>query len=179
MSKRRGGRKRGPARVVRRPVRPVMPAAPVVEESDGWVPPTRLVMMGPVHAAGRVRRQLEDQVVLLVNQARRRAGIAELRPDERLRASARGHCERMATLDFFAHEDPDGSGPAQRMRAAGYSAPGAENIASGQREAVSVMRAWMNSPGHRANIVNPRFVTIGVGVDVRAGGPWWTQHFGY
>ena len=63
------------------------------------------------------------------------------------------------------------------MRVAGYPNPGGENIAQGQRRAQAVHDAWMNSEGHRANILNCSFTAIGVGL--HAGSWTWTQNFGY
>ena len=62
---------------------------------------------------------------------------------------------------------------------AGLSGLAAENIARGQGDATSVMKAWMNSPGHRANILNCEYRTLGVGMYDAVGGPWWTQDFGF
>ena len=85
----------------------------------------------------------------------------------------------MAARGFFDHTDPDGDTPWDRAAAAGISDLGGENIARGQADAQAVMEAWMNSPGHRANILNCDYRTLGVGVHVGAGGPWWTQDFGF
>jgi uncharacterized protein YkwD len=85
----------------------------------------------------------------------------------------------MAARGFFDHTDPDGKSPWDRASAAGISNLGGENIARGQADAQAVMTAWMNSPGHKANILNCDFKTLGVGVHFGAGGPWWTQDFGY
>jgi uncharacterized protein YkwD len=125
------------------------------------------------------RKRLEDQVAGLVNNARARAGVPRLTTDERLRQSARGHCADMAARHYFAHESPEGGTPFDRMLSAGYPHGAAENIARGQRMPHEVMHVWMNSWGHRRNILHPDFVTIGVGVHLGEGGPWWTQHFGY
>ncbi len=125
------------------------------------------------------RARVEDSVVTHVNEARRKAKLSALRGDERLRRSARAHSADMAARDYFDHENPDGTTPAARMLAAGYQRPALENIARGQRRAEAVMYDWMNSPGHRRNILNPDVRTIGVGVHLGDGGPWWTQHFGY
>ncbi len=122
---------------------------------------------------------IEDQVVVLVNEARRRHGCPRLRGDERLRAAARSHSADMRARGYLAHQAPDGGTPSDRMRTAGYSWPAAENIACGQQRPHEVMHAWMNSPGHRANILNPRARAVGVGLDPGPGGPWWTQNFGY
>lgn len=121
----------------------------------------------------------ENAVARLANVVRAEAGVPALRTDERLRAAARGHSADMAKRDFCEHVNPDGAAPADRMRAAGYPHPAGENVARGQESPHSVMRAWMNSPGHRANLVNPDFVFIGVGVYFGPGGPCWTQNFGY
>ena len=115
----------------------------------------------------------------LVNAARGKSGLPPLHNDDRLRRAARGHSADMARRGFTAHDDPDGVTPAERMRVEGYPDPGAENIARGQSHPHAVMQAWMNSPGHRANILKAEFATIGIGVHLGTGGPWWTQNFGY
>ncbi|WP_342450770.1 CAP domain-containing protein, partial [Streptomyces violaceorubidus] len=60
------------------------------------------------------------------------------------------------------------------MRQHGCTQPGGENVAMGQQQAAAVMAAWMDSPGHRANILCPDFATIGVGVHIGVRGHWWT-----
>jgi uncharacterized protein YkwD len=115
----------------------------------------------------------------MVNEVRRKAGLARLTADGRLRAAANAHSRDMARRRFCAHVNPDGVTPEERMRAAGYPRPGGENVAQGQPNPHAVMTAWMKSPGHRANILNPDFATIGVGVEFGTGGPYWTQNFGY
>ncbi len=85
----------------------------------------------------------------------------------------------MIDRNFFAHNTPDGQTPFDRMKAAGisYSSAG-ENIAAGQYSPQNVMDSWMNSPGHRKNILNPDFEYIGVGL-ARGGsyGIYWAQEF--
>ncbi len=86
----------------------------------------------------------------------------------------------MVARDFYAHTAPDGSRPWDRAAAAGSRCRTVgENIACGQRSAAEVVRGWMNSPGHRANILRPEFTRIGVGLagGGRAG-TYWTQLFG-
>jgi uncharacterized protein YkwD len=117
-----------------------------------------------------------DQVVALVNAERADAGCPALVVDARLVAAAQGHSTDMAVNDYFSHTSQDGRTFADRIRAAGYPSPAAENIAAGQRSAAEVMRAWMNSSGHRANILNCDLKAIGVGLDTR--GWYWTQNFG-
>ena len=119
------------------------------------------------------------QVLALVNQERARAGCPAVTPDARLAAAARAHSADMAQRRYFDHTAPDGTDPGQRITAAGYawSAYG-ENIAAGYPDAVSVMRGWMNSPGHRENILNCRFSNLGVGLyRTPDRGGYWTQDF--
>lgn len=116
------------------------------------------------------------EVVALVNAERAKAGCRALVVDPRLVAAAQGHSTDMATNNYFSHTSRDGRSFADRIRAAGYPRPAAENIAKGQRSAERVMRAWMNSSGHRANILNCSYTAIGVGLDTR--GWYWTQNFG-
>ncbi|TXS54289.1 sigma-70 family RNA polymerase sigma factor [Streptomyces sp. uw30] len=119
------------------------------------------------------------QVVALVNKERANAGCGPLAEDSLLNKAAQGHSEDMAARDFFDHTNPDGADPGQRITAAGYSwSTYGENIAMGQQTPAAVMESWMNSPGHRANILNCSFKDIGVGIHDGAGGPWWTQAFG-
>ncbi|MFI1980350.1 CAP domain-containing protein [Streptomyces wedmorensis] len=205
MAKKRGRRTRGTGKPAtprpRRPpvtdkpaaARPQLPSLLDEEEgpAGGWSPaaPARRAVSpapSPTSAFGtegstaeRRRRRTEDDVTVLVNERRRVAGLPPLRIDERLRQSSRAHSEDMAARDFFSHEDPAGVSPADRMSAAGYPAPAAENIARGQPGPAAAMRAWMNSPGHRRNILRVGVTTIGVGVHFGPGGPWWTQNFGY
>ncbi|MBP2338563.1 uncharacterized protein YkwD [Saccharothrix coeruleofusca] len=115
-------------------------------------------------------------VVQLVNEAREAAGCRPLKVDDRITAAAKAHSTDMATRGYFSHTTPEGVDFATRMRAAGYSRPGGENIAKGQRNAEDVMKSWMNSDGHRRNILDCSFVAIGVGLDTR--GWYWTQNFG-
>lgn len=117
------------------------------------------------------------QVVNLVNAARAQAGCGALTADDRLAAAAQGHSDDMAAQGYFSHTSLDGRSFVDRVRAAGYPNPGGENIAQGQRSAQAVHDAWMNSQGHRENILNCEFTTIGVGLHA---GTWtWTQNFGY
>ncbi|MFJ5206198.1 sigma-70 family RNA polymerase sigma factor [Streptomyces nigra] len=119
------------------------------------------------------------QVVALVNKERAAAGCGPLAEDSLLDKSAQAHSADMAARDFFDHTNPDGADPGQRITVAGYRwSTYGENIAMGQQTPEAVMESWMNSPGHRANILNCSFKDIGVGVHEGPGGPWWTQNFG-
>ncbi|MBD0744440.1 CAP domain-containing protein [Streptomyces sp. CBMA152] len=118
-------------------------------------------------------------VVSLVNQQRAQAGCSPLKADGSLAALATAFSDDMAARGFFDHTDPDGKSPWDRAAKAGIGNLGGENIARGQADAKAVMEAWMNSPGHRANILNCDYKTLGVGVHFGEGGPWWTQDFGF
>jgi uncharacterized protein YkwD len=122
----------------------------------------------------------ESQVVTLVNQERAKAGCGALTVDSRLTAAARGHSQDMAVRNYFDHNTPEGVTPWTRITNAGYHfSAAAENIAEGQITPTSVMDAWMNSPGHRANILNCSLKNIGVGLAYNARHtPYWTQDFG-
>lgn len=117
-----------------------------------------------------------QQVFALVNQARAQAGCNPLTDDPRLNQAAQQHSDDMANRDYFSHTTPDGVTFDQREVAAGYPSPGGENIAAGYTSAQAVMNGWMNSSGHRANILNCGFVAIGIGLDTN--GWYWTQDFG-
>ncbi|WP_030188584.1 CAP domain-containing protein [Streptomyces violaceorubidus] len=121
----------------------------------------------------------EAQVLKLVNDERAKVGCTPVAANSALRELAEDFSEAMATQGFFDHTDPGGATPWDRAAAAGISGLGGENIARGQADAQAVMDAWMNSPDHRANILNCDFKTLGVGVHFGSGGPWWTQDFGY
>ncbi|MDT9699767.1 CAP domain-containing protein [Streptomyces sp. P17] len=118
-------------------------------------------------------------VLNLVNEERTKAGCSPVAANSALSELASAFSEDMAKRDFFDHTNPDGESPWDRAAKAGITNLGAENIARGQADAAAVMGAWMNSPGHRANILNCDFKTLGVGVQIAPGGPWWTQNFGY
>ncbi|MGK5627069.1 CAP domain-containing protein [Streptomyces sp. URMC 123] len=130
-------------------------------------------------AAVRAPSAAESAVLSLVNRERARAGCTPLRYDAELARLAEEFSEDMAERDFFAHTDPDGRTPWDRADEAGIDHLGGENIARGQTDPQAVMDAWMSSPGHRANILNCDFTTLGVGAHFGPGGPWWTQNFGF
>ncbi|MFG2132003.1 CAP domain-containing protein [Streptomyces sp. NPDC048751] len=121
----------------------------------------------------------EAEVLKLVNEERAKVGCSAVAANSSLTELAEAFSEDMAARGFFDHTDPDGASPWDRAAKAGITNLGGENIARGQADAAAVMEAWMNSPGHRANILNCDFKTLGVGVHYGSGGPWWTQDFGY
>ena len=121
----------------------------------------------------------EAEVLKLVNVERSKVGCSPVAANSALSDLASAFSEDMAARGFFDHTDPSGASPWDRAAKAGITSLGGENIARGQADAAAVMDAWMNSPGHRANILNCDFKTLGVGVHMGSGGPWWTQDFGY
>ncbi|MQA98015.1 MAG: CAP domain-containing protein [Streptosporangiales bacterium] len=131
--------------------------------------------------AARVLRGAEEAAIRLTNVRRTAAGCDPLRVDVRLVRAAQAHSADMASNDHFAHDSQDGRSPWDRIKAAGYPDPGAENIAKGYPTAAAVVAGWMNSPGHRKNILNCELEAIGIGVagSSGSGGPWWTQDFGW
>ncbi|MFV5995376.1 CAP domain-containing protein [Streptomyces sp. NPDC056231] len=118
-------------------------------------------------------------VLALVNQERAKVGCTPVRASAPLASLAQNFSDDMAARGFFDHTDPDGRTPWDRASKAGVTGLGGENIARGQADAQAVMDTWMNSKGHRANILNCDYKTLGVGVHYGSGGPWWTQDFGF
>jgi uncharacterized protein YkwD len=117
-------------------------------------------------------------VLALVNQARSEAGCGPVSADAGLAGVARGHSTAMRDQGFFDHTDLAGLSPFDRADRAGVTNARAENIARGQDDAAAVMDAWLTSPGHRRNILDCSYRTMGLGVATGSGGPWWTQMFG-
>ena len=118
----------------------------------------------------------ESEVIRLVNEIRRENGLKPLTANWELSRVARYKSEDMANNRYFSHTSPTYGTPFQMIRSFGltYRSAG-ENIAYGQRTPAAVVDAWMNSSGHRANILNPSFTQIGVGYC--ASGNYWTQMF--
>ncbi|WP_354644064.1 CAP domain-containing protein [Kitasatospora camelliae] len=133
----------------------------------------------PGSPSGKSVDAIRQQVLDLVNQERGRNGCSPVKGNAQLDAAAQAHSDDMAARGFFDHTNPDGEGPQPRIERAGYRwSRWGENIARGQKDAAAVMNSWMNSPGHRANILNCNFTELGIGVHLGPGGPWWTQDFG-
>jgi len=119
------------------------------------------------------------KVLELTNQERASAGCKALTMNATLSKAAQGHSEDMAENDYFDHTGQDGRSPFDRMADAGYEfSAAAENIAMGQQTPAAVMDAWMNSEGHRENILNCTYTEMGLGYAVGGGSPYWTQTFG-
>lgn len=144
----------------------------------------------PLVRRTRIPLSLAEQrttVLRLVNDIRRRYGLTELVLDERLQQSAQLYANRMVEEGFFAHVSPDGLTLRDRMAATGFYdrtfqkdcncikgyALG-ENLAKGQTTPEQAVRDWMDSPEHRAAILNPAYHLSGVGINAGI----WVQHFG-
>jgi cysteine-rich secretory family protein len=104
-------------------------------------------------------------VVRLTNEHRRAAHLSDVRPNATLDAAAARKLDDMAARQYFAHQNPEGKQPWDFMRAAGYRYRSAgENLAKGFSDPSVLVNAWMNSPSHRANLVNAGYRDIGVAV---------------
>lgn len=128
----------------------------------------------------------EQEVLNIVNAERAQVGCGALTPNDKLVVAARGHSLDMANNDFFSHTGSNGSSPGDRIEAQGYNwSWWGENIAAGYTTPADVMNGWMDSPGHRDNILDCNFTEIGIGYIFRANDPgsvtyrhYWTQVFG-
>lgn len=118
----------------------------------------------------------EQQVVNLTNQERAKYGLAALKVDPTLSKMAHEKARDMSANNYFSHTSPTYGSPFDMMKKFGitYNCAG-ENIAMGQQTPQEVVNAWMNSAGHRANILNPNYNYIGVGYVAQ--GNYWVQDF--
>ncbi|GLW35750.1 CAP domain-containing protein [Actinoplanes regularis] len=134
----------------------------------------------PSAPAGSSEQAVQTEINRLVNVQRTSNGCAALTVNDQLTAAARGHSAWMAQTGTMSHTGSGGSTFSDRVKAAGYAQPSAENVAMGQRTAAEVVNGWMNSSGHRKNILNCQSKAVGVGVVHAANGtPYYTQDFGY
>jgi uncharacterized protein YkwD len=126
----------------------------------------------------------EAQVLELTNAERAKVGCGPLRMNSALTEAAEEHAADMVDHHYFSHDSLDGRNPFDRMRDAGYSGGAmAENIAVGYATAAAVVDGWMNSDGHRKNMLNCTYKVIGIGYDSGQVKPeWgngsWVQDFG-
>ena len=127
----------------------------------------------PVSAPSDISTQCNE----LVNVARAGAGLAPLTIVGSLNSAAEQHSTDQATRRKMTHTGSDGSDAGQRMTRNGYSwSTWGENVAAGQSDCPSVIGAWLNSPAHRANILNPAMVDIGIGAVAASDGTiYWTM----
>lgn len=119
-----------------------------------------------------------EQVVALVNAERAKVNLPALTMSEDLNYAAQIRAKE--TVQSFSHTRPNGSSFSSVLKENGISYRGAgENIAWGQRTPEAVVNAWMNSEGHRANILNKNYTSIGVGYHLNGSTPYWAQLFTY
>lgn len=124
-------------------------------------------------------KRLAREVVTLVNQQRAKVGLPALKDNWQLARVARYKSEDMRDKNYFSHTSPSYGSPFDMIKNFGikYMAAG-ENIAMGQPTSASVMNSWMNSAGHKANILSKSFTEIGVGVAKGKNGTlYWTEQF--
>lgn len=121
--------------------------------------------------------KMENEVVRLVNVERKKKGLAPLTANAQLSNVARLKSQDMINKKYFSHYSPTYGSPFDMMKKFGikFSYAG-ENIAMGQTTPAAVMKSWMNSPGHRANILNANYNQIGVGA-AKSNRIYWTQMF--
>lgn len=124
--------------------------------------------------------EFESRLFARTNARRESRGCRALRPDAALTLAARRHSTRMADSGELSHRLSGEADLGTRVASAGYTnwRIVAENLAWGQESPAAVFRAWLRSPGHRANIDNCRLRHLGIGVELRGGRPWVTQDLG-
>ncbi len=160
---------------------PVTPdeATPAAPANDASITPDEATPAAPANDGS-----IPAQVVDLINQERIAAGCPALTPNPTLMQVAEDHSQDMARNDYFDHTALDGRSPFDRMSDAGYDySIAAENIAAGRMSPAEVVAGWMDSPGHRENILNCELRETGVGYIVDPNdslnyGAYWTQVFG-
>lgn len=150
----------------------IISANPQVANPDLIYPGDRL----SIPQLDRAILSYEEEVIRLVNAIRREKGLGELSVNWELSRVARYKSQDMADKGYFSHTSPTYGSPFQMMKAFGLSYRYAgENIAYGYSSPQAVVNGWMNSEGHRKNILNPNFTQIGVGYVSQ--GHYWTQMF--
>jgi uncharacterized protein YkwD len=137
---------------------------------------------GPIVPPEECEATFVQQVFDLVNRERAAADVPPLQVDLRLAAAAQDHADWMAANGVMSHTGEDGSSPADRAAAAGfpYQTLG-ENVAAGYSSPEAVVQGWMNSSGHRANILRESFTLAAVGYAYSSGSGWghyWVNMFG-
>ncbi len=161
------------------PAAPQTPAAPAATQKPAsQVPAETTTPAAPVSEAP-ASLSYQEQVVKLVNEERAKEGLVALTLDSAVQSAAQVRAKETATS--FSHSRPNGTSFSTALTEAGVSYRGSgENIAWGQKTPEEVVSGWMNSQGHRANIMSSSFTKIGVGYYQNAQGVnYWTQLFTY
>ena len=142
----------------------ILPTATPTSQSATATPTSAQPTAIPAACSYSSNASVEITLVALINQQRANQGIAAMTTSSQLTAAGRQHSRDMACNNFFSHTGSDGSSPFQRMASSGFSfTAAAENIYAGGGSAQLAFNAWMNSPGHRTNMLNPTYTHIGVG----------------
>lgn len=164
---------------IERPSQPEKPETPIERPTRPETPVERPTEPEATVPSVSGILPIEMEVINLVNIERQKEGLAPLNPSSALSNVARKKSEDMAVNNYFSHTSPTYGSSSNMMRTFGInSSYSGENIAKGQLSAQSVVRGWMNSSGHRDNIMNPNFKTIGVGYYQSSNGTnLWTQMF--
>ncbi len=135
-----------------------------VSMSAGWGPVGSAKAESGSQPSERELPLLRVDLLAALNQERRRAGLPPFKPNTLLDRAAQGHARFMADRGILSHEGANGSSVSDRARAEGYVFRRiSENVAQGQPDVPTVVRGWMNSPGHRRNILDPDADELGVG----------------
>ena len=151
---------------------------PEFEEMEGLIINDSMVPLGP-EATATEQHPYIQQIVDLVNAERTKVGLAPLTLDIQLSSAAQIRAEEQYTL--FSHSRPNGSSYRTVLDENGISSMGCgENVAYGFRNPQAVMQGWMNSEGHKANILQEKFTHIGIGYYVGPNGyNYWSQLFSF
>jgi uncharacterized protein YkwD len=154
------------------------PARPAAQRAPGTTAGAQRDV-SPASMSTSPSAPLQQQVLALVNENRRRGGCDDLSLDRRLILAAYGHAVEMARRGYFAHESLNGDGAGDRVSEAGYSwRRYGENIARGQDSAYEVVDGWMHSPEHRENIMDCQLEQMGIGLAFAPDRtPYWVQDF--
>ena len=132
------------------------------------------------------RERIAAEMLSRVNEVRRREGLRPVAPNSLLDRVSQEHAEDMLARSYFAHRTPEGLGPSERAKADGYSSGIGENLVEQRFSVEEALRAWLESPGHRRNILDPGCremglgLAVGEGYDAAPGGyrVIWVQSFG-
>lgn len=153
----------------------------VVNDAGASVPADNLDTDFPGCRGTSREAEWRDRIFEMVNQARAAEGLDPVVQSDVLEAQASQYACEMIFYDFFDHVNPEtGSTLGDRAQEFGYEfLVVGENLAAGQRTPEEAFNDWMNSPGHRRNILDPRFTELGVGIRVGGSyGVYWVQEFG-
>lgn len=153
---------------------------PTTETTTKYIEPTTeaTTAAAPSTGSAATNTLVANQILSLVNSERAAAGLSPLTLSSNLNYAATLKAQDMADNNYFSHTSPTYGTPFQMLQTLGisYRAAG-ENIAKGQKTAEAVMTAWMNSEGHRANILSSSYGKLGVGYVNQNGTTYWVQIF--